>query len=267
MGTFDFIEDESVRTKVEEAHNDQVNILKDDLNNEFQGKLDAEVTGLKSKNDELLGEKKTLQKKLKDFDGIDLEKTRTALDFFENNKDKELFENGQVDELVEKRVSQLVSDHEATTTELQSELKEYKASAEFYKEKYDRKTVQDHIRAEAVAQGVSPEAIPDVLLRSDSIFSVSPQDNETVEARGKDGKLMKTADGEKILNAKNWIEGLKETCPHYWPPSEGAGAYGRRGGGATGMSDIDIKMEEAASKGDNDTFRALRAQKKKMQRA
>ena len=259
MPIFDFIEDEATKTKVQEAHDEALKIIKDDLSNDYKAKLDEEVTGLKAKNEELLGKNKEYKTRADLFEGMDHEAAKEALELVEKNEDIKLIKDGKIDELVDQKTSQMRSDHEAAIGELNSKLVSQTERADKFEGLYNIKTVDDALREVAVKAGVRDTAITDVLLRGRGIFSVA--EDGSVEARGADGKLLKT-DDEKILTTTNWVESLKTVSPHYWPESEGAGAG--RGRGATGNpNDIDSQMTAAAEKGDYATYRALKAKKAK----
>lgn len=250
MDIFDFIKDGDLRTQTIQAYESSVTEIKDS----FKLELDEQVSGLKSKTKELLDEKKQLQKKVEKFDSYDFDKAKEAMDFLENNKDAQLIKDGKVEELIEKKTSALLSDHEAAVGELQSVLKEEKSRAILYEGLYKTKTVEDQLRASAITAKVRPEAITDILLHGRNIFSLA--DDESLEARDVEGKLKKTED-DKVLTPTNWIEGLKKSSPHYWPPSEGVGAHG--GGSAGGGSeDITAALARAATSGNMLEYRRLR---------
>ena len=245
---FSFIEDEALRAKVESAHNGIVT----DLNDKHTADLDEKLSGLKSKNTELLDEKKQVQAKLKAFENFDMDAAKEAMDFLENNKDAQMIKDGKVDELIEKKTSQMRSDHEAVLSEMAGELKTIKAKADLYEGMYNTKMIDDGLREAAVEAKIRPEAIPDMLLKGRSIFSLA--EDASLEARDKDGRLRKT-DDDKVLTPTNWIESLKKTSPHYWPASEGAGA---RGAGVGDESDMTAALARAASSGNMTEYRRLR---------
>ena len=165
--------------------------------------------------------------------------------------------DGTVEELIEKKTSQLTSDFETQINELNTNLTSAKDHGSLYQGLFESKVIDDGIREEALKAGMLPTAIEDAVLRGRSIFSLD--DNKHIEARDSEGKLAVTED-KKVLTTKNWIEGLKETSPHYWPNSEGAGAQGGRAGAE---GDFLAKLAAAASSGDADAYRKIRATKKK----
>lgn len=244
---FEFITDEEQREQAIAIHTNAIN----ELNDANKLKLDEEVSGLKSKVAEILDEKKQFEKKLKEFEGFDMESAKEAMDFLQNNKDAQLIKDGKVEELIQKRTSQLVSDHETKMIEMTSIIKEAQQKGDLYEQLYNTKMVDDGLREAAVEAKIRPEAILDVLLHGRAIFQLA--EDGSLEARDKDGKLRKTAD-DKVLTTKNWIEGLKKTAPHYWPMSEGTGAIG----GFNDGDAVENAVTDAAEKGDMTSFRRLR---------
>ncbi len=252
MPDFDFIEDADIREKAENAHKLVVDELTVNMTNAAKTQVDEAVSGLKTKNAEILDEKKALDTKLKTFDGFDVEKAKTATDFYNKNKDAEFLKDGTVEELIEKKTSQLTSDFETQIIELNGKLTTATEHGTNYQMLFEGKTIDDGVREEAIKAGMLPTAVEDAVLRGRGVFSLD--DNKLIEARDKDGKLAVTED-KKVLTVKNWVEGLKETSPHYWPQSEGAGAEGGLGGSD---SDYTKKLADLAAKGDMKGYRALR---------
>jgi hypothetical protein len=181
---------------------------------------------------------------------------KEATEFYKKNKDAEFLKDGTVDELIEKKTSQLLSDHEIAVTELTDKLTEAQKHGTNYQSLFESKVIDDGLREEAIKQGVRPEAINDVILRGKGIFSLD--ESKQIEARDSEGKLAITED-KKVLNTKNWIEGLKVTSPHYWPGSEGAGAFGGQGNN----DDYYTRLQAYADAGDMVGYRKFRDAKKK----
>jgi len=256
MPDFTFIEDSDVREKVENMHQIEIDELTVNLNNKAKSDREESETGLKAKNVEILNEKKTLQEAVKLFEGIDPEIAKEAIEFHEKNKDAEFLKDGTIEDLIEKKTSTLKSDHEAAMGELTDKFDAASVNSNLYQGLYESKVIDDGIRAEAIKSGIRPEAVEDVLMRGRSVFSLD--DKKQIEARDDEGKLAKTKD-DKVLTTKNWVEGLKETSPHYWPNSEGAGAHG---GDPGSESDYTAKLKAAADKGDMTEYRRLRKLKK-----
>lgn len=248
---FEYIEDEDLRSKAIadfEARQKEVN--------EGIDKKIAEATErLVAKNTELLGEKKTIQEKLAEFKDItDPEKALEALNFINENEDAQLIKDGKVNELIEKRTSVMRIEHETAVQELADKLMEATEGQSTFKNLYETKVMDDAMRAVAVQAGVRIEAIPDVLLRAKSVFSLDK--SGAPEARDEKGNLIKNKD-DNVVTPAVWMEDLKTTSPHYWPTSAGAGALGS---GVTDSADVTAKLADLAKRGDMKGYRKLRAQ-------
>ena len=102
---FSFIEDEALRTQAEEAYEADKKANGEDI----ESKINEAIEGLQSKNEELLGEKKTIQEKLQKFADIeDPEKALEALKFINESEEAQMIRDGKFDEHVEERRAQLL---------------------------------------------------------------------------------------------------------------------------------------------------------------
>jgi len=256
MTDFSFIEDEGARTKAEEVFNSKMEEITSSMDEKVQSAVQKATEGLKSKNAELLDEKKKIQETLKNFENIDPKKAKEALQFLDENEYAQLVKDGKIEELLEKRTSQLKSEHEEAITELKTQLNDTMEKALTYEQKYNQRTVTEELRKTAIKAGVREEAVSDVLLRGINVFQVGT--DESLESRDKEGNLIKTQDG-KVLTPANWVEELKNTHPHYWPPSSSAGA---RGSSVTGTA-METAIRRAAESGNMQEFRRLREQQAK----
>jgi len=249
MALFEYIEDEEVRAKAVADYEAQMVTINADI----ATKIETAVQGLKTKNDELLNEKKTIQERLKDFADIeDPKKAKEALKFFQESSEAQMIKDGRIDELIQIKTATFRADTEAAMKELQKKIGEASTTADVYKSQYEKKMVEDHLRGVALKAGVLPHAVSDILLRGGGVFSLGA--NGEVESRDGDGKLRKTPD-DMIMTSDKWIAGLKETSPHYWPASKGGGFSGA---GGMDTDDIQTKLADLAAKGDMAGYKALR---------
>lgn len=249
---FDHIKDEDLRKQTIEAHEAMVKETKESLLGDMDKKIEEATSGLKNKNQELLNEKKKIQDTLKNFENIDPEKAKEALNFLETNTEAQMIKDGKIDELLEKRTSNLKSDYEAQLNEISQKLEETSSKSETFESLYKNKMIEDGLRNAALQAKVRPEAIDDIILRGSKEFNLG--EDGSIESRDKDGKLRKTVD-DKILTPFNWIDSLKKSHPHYWPESQGAGFRGRF---SNDPNDYTAALAEAAQKGDMDSYRKLR---------
>ncbi len=194
--------------------------------------LKDEISRLRNHSSKLLDEKKQIQESLKRFDGIDPENVKKMMSVLESSEEAKLLAENKLDEVVNKRTEKLRIDSER----LKSEFDEYKAESEKknndWKQKYAAKVIETELRREAEKAKVVPEAIDDVISRARGIFSLD--EDGKIEARDSDGNIITVK--KKALNPEVFISQLKETAPHFWPKSQGAGASGGTGNG--GMNEV-----------------------------
>lgn len=234
--------------------------VQEKLNAQEADNINKEVSGLKNKNDELLGGQKTLKEKLAAYDGIDPEKTRKILADIEKDKDLQMLKDGKLDELVEKRANDYKVKYDDKLKGVQTDLEKITGERDTYKSKFEQHLVGQSVGKVALDAKALPTALDDITRRAMDVFQVT--ENGELEARNADGTLMKTEEGD-LLTPARFIEKLKSEAPHYWPPSQSGGLGGD---GDDSGSDLDKRMEKAANEGDMETYEKLRAQKKKAQK-
>lgn len=250
---FDFIEDPIVREQAEAAHKSSVEEIQTGLDEKIAASVTEATKGLKINHDKLLDEKKKLQETYKDI--TDPQEALDALKLINENEDMRMLKDGKFEEVIQKRVSVLQTDHEAQIMELSTNIKESKQVADKYKTLYENKSIEDTLREAAIGAKVLPHALKDALLQGKAVFSIS--EDGTVEARDEKGKLVKVED--KILTPTLWVEMNKKSSPHWWPPSEGGDLNP-----GEDYESIDAQMRRASAKGDTDLYRRLRDKKKKI---
>lgn len=201
---------------------------------EFKGALatavEAASSGLKAKNDELLGKLKTATDGLSAFDGLDPVAMKTMMSSFDQSEEAKLIAEGKMDEVITKRTDRLKGDYEDKLKQLSTELEAAKGTSSKYQDRLQQNAIDNTVREAAIKSKVLPEALADVLRRAGDIFTLN--DDGQLEARGKDGQLLKTSD-EFLVTPERFIEGLRTTAPYYWPASESSGAHGNEGKGYT----------------------------------
>jgi hypothetical protein len=249
---FSFIEDVDLRAKAEAAHKASTEAITASID----AKIAEATNGLKTKNEELLDEKKKIAETLKSFDGLDVKAAKEALKFLSENEEAQLIKDGKVDELIAKRTSSMKTEYDESLTAIQNSLKEAKETGSKYQTLFESKLISDNLREEALAAGVLPEAFSDVVMKGNLVFTLDK--NLALESRTPDGKLKMTID-DRVMTPALWIESLRKSCPHYWPRSAGAGAFS----GGSDSTEYQTALATAASSGDMATYRKLRAKNKK----
>ena len=208
-----------------------------------------DVSGLKNALKDERDQRKSLSKKVKDFDSVDM-------DFYKKVHGKrELFqkfeESGGVDEdaisaQVETRTGRMKEEYEARVAGIEEKLGKSNNML--------AKVLVDNTITDAALKGhVLETALPDVLTRARDVFKMAdgkvvPQDNN--------GDVMYGKDGVHPLTQEEWLAELKITAAHLFKPSKGGGAGpgGEQGGGAAKVhyrSDLKDAGEKAKFIGNN----------------
>ena len=257
---FEFIQDEELRNKAIEEFNKTLN-----------AKIQEEVSGLKRKNEELLGEKKSVQQKLEEYnkklEGIDIEEAKKVLEQNKKQQKKQMLEDGRDEDYlkleIQNRVSEIERDY-LTRLEAESEAKKQATEkANKYESMYKDKVLTDKLRETALKSGclATPAVLEDICNRGKQVFSLNAKE-DNIEARDADGNLRKTEDGSMILTPETWIASLKSQYFHYFPPSESTGSKGTTRGGSN-REDILERMAVASREQNMTEYRRLRSMLKK----
>lgn len=225
-----------------------------------QADLDAAVSAatktvsdkLSAKNSELLEELKAAKQNLKQFDGIDPEKTKQMLAAFENDQDLKDISEGKHEEVIKRRTEKIEANYKTSIESLQSELDSSKKNENHYKEKFESLSIdKTAIEFFTKHKGVS-SAVEDIALRARKVWRL---EGDEIVARNEAGELITGADGQ--ITMEEWIVGLKKTSPHLFPQSQGSGSKGSGDGDGTGFT-ITEQMQMALQRGDQKEYQRLR---------
>lgn len=194
----------------------------------IQQEVEKAVSGLKSKNSELLGKLKERDEQIKKFDGIDPDAVRNILKRFADDEEAKLIADGKIDEVLNKRTERMRGDFEKKLTDAQKQAQEAVERAK----SYEGKVLENSLMAAAAKVGVHQHAIEDVLFRGRAMFALDSNgqavmlDDENKPVLGKDGKTP--------FSPGEWLEGMKEKAPHWFPATASGGGAGGGGGGGGG---------------------------------
>jgi hypothetical protein len=174
--------------------------------------VEAAVSGLKTKNSELLGSLKAAKQDAARFEGIDPDAVRNILSKFANDEEAGLIAAGKIDEVLDKRTTRMKAGFEQETAKERAA----REAAETRADKFSRRVLENGIRAEATAAGLHQYAIDDALLRASATFKLDDEGNPVAveDAFGKDGKP---------LTLKEWFSDMKDKAPHWFPANANGG--------------------------------------------
>jgi len=215
--------------------------IKIDLSNpEVKQLVDAAIAeatkGLKENRDSILGEKKTLEEKVKElnatFDGVDPKVLKSLAERMKNDEETKLIAEGKIDEVFQRRTDALRKDMESKLTQKDQLLTQTVTEKEQLNSRIRDVLVESMIRQAASEVGLQPTAIEDAIYRGRSVFSLDADFRPL--AKASDGTTILGKDAKSPLSAKEWLESMKEKAPHWFPGSSGAGAAGSKGGAGSG---------------------------------
>lgn len=193
----------------------------------------TEVEGMKTQTDVdnvlegLRKEREDHQKtkdKLKVWDGLDPEETRTKLDRL---PELEAAAAGGSDEtkistLVEARIHAKTAPLERKISTLEKENADKDAKITTFEQQNERRVIHDHIRKAATATKMLPSAVEDALLLGERIFTVNEEGKPV--ARDQVGVT-------PGIEPEVWLTEIQTSRTHWWPQSQGAGSLGGDGQG------------------------------------
>ncbi len=192
--------------------------------------VEASVSGLKTKNSELLGKLKETTGKLTQFEtqfeGIDIDAVKGLLSRAGQDEETKLLTEGKVDEVFNRRTERLRGDYDKQL----KTISERAEKAESFAAKFQGKVLGDSVRGAALKAGALPEATDDIILRAKGVFTLN-EDGDAV-AVDESGQVILGKDGKTPLTPLEWAESLRESAPHLWPRASGTFAPGGGSGKA-----------------------------------
>lgn len=193
------------------------------VNERIAKAVEEQVSGLKAKNQELLGTMTALKDKVKQFDGLDPAALKAMKDRLDADEDVKLLAEGKKEMVIEKYTQRMRAEHQAQLDAAEERVKAEAQRADIYKSS----VLDNQIRA--VTAGMHPQAVEDALLHARTIFSL--------DAKGKAVKLDSEGrpelgkDGSTPFSPAEWIETQKELKPHWFPAgNSGSGSGNARDG-------------------------------------
>lgn len=207
---------------------------------ELQAIIDARVaesvTGLKAKNEELLGKNAQYRDQVKQFEGVDVAKYREFQERLDKDEDARLLSEGKTIEVINKYTERMRKEHETKLAETLGLVEAERLRGK----KYEQAVLDNQIRAACV--GMHPSAIEDALLHGRQYFSLDAEGRAVkLDAQGRP-ELGK--DGSSPFSPAEWIESQKETKPHWFPAtSSGSGSAGATGSSGAGKTITRAKFD------------------------
>jgi len=186
--------------------------------------VDDATKGLKTTNSDLKTEKKNLQAALDKMPTKEQLESYTKMQSnLDSSEDAKLIAEGKMDEVIARKTERVRIDLEKKFNDSQAELTTTQEKLVNVSGNYANHRIDETIRQAAIASGVSPEAIEDVVLRSVGIFSVD--EKGAIVALDAEGHVTTNEAGTPLV-PKVFVSDLKEKAPHFWPGSSSGGLGG-----------------------------------------
>jgi hypothetical protein len=217
---------------------------------QVEAMIAQEVTGLKSKNSELLGNLQKFKEDLKKFEGIDVAGLTALKEKMDKDEDLKLIAEGKVMEVVEKHTNRMREQHARDLAAKDELIK----AADSRTSKYQQAVLDNNIRQAAV--GLHSAAVEDALLHARNVFKLD--ENGHAVQMDEQGRVVLGKDGKSPFSPAEWFEQMKEQKPHWFPAQtsgSGSGDTRQAGGSVKTMkrSDFDslppIKQADVAKSG------------------
>ncbi|KVD71798.1 hypothetical protein WI89_00830 [Burkholderia ubonensis] len=198
-------------------------------------RLDAEgiedVSGLKTALQKERDTSKAALKRVSEFEtrfaGIDPDQVRAILDRVANDEEAKLIAEGKIDQVIEKRTERLRADADKRVSDATAAAQAANERAN----RFSQRVLDDQIRAAAAKSGIHAHAVDDALFRGRSMFTLD--ENGHAVQLGEDGQPVLGKDGKTPFSPAEWLDGMKEAAPHWFPASaSGSGSGGGARGGA-----------------------------------
>jgi hypothetical protein len=195
-----------------------------------------EYNSLKTKLDDFRGNNVKLMKDMETlsakFDGIDVDSYNDMVKQQQANKDKKLIDAGKIDELLDERTKSMVLHHN-------KELEKIKGLNGTLNKQLETLVIDNAVRDSASKSGVVDTGIDDVLLRSQSVFSL--KEGKAVP-HDQNGNVIYGEGTSEPMSVQEWVKGQMEVAPHLFKSSQGGGSeHGRNfsGSGAKELSALE----------------------------
>lgn len=219
--------------------------------------IEQATAGLKTKNLELLAEKKKLSEFVSKFDGLDPATLVSYIDRLKNDEEAKLIAEGKIGDVIDRRTERMRTAFEQRVAESNQKAQELEQNYRSLESNYHQMQIDAAVRDAAIAAKVTPSAIDDILYRARQVFSVT--DGKILSKDQSTNEVRIGPDGKKPYSPSDFLTDLAKQAPHFWPQSTSGGFTGQ--GGTAKDFDTAAKQALASANGMAE-YRRLRAKQK-----
>ncbi len=203
----------SEEVEVKTYSEDEYNNVKDKLD-EFRGN-----------NVKLMKDMETLSAK---FDGIDVDGYKEMVKNQQAMKDKKLISEGKIDELLEERTKTMREKHN-------QELEKIQRLNGTLNKQLETLVIDNAVRDSATKAGVVDTGVDDVLLRSQSVFTL---EKGKAVPHDPNGNIIYGEGTSEPMSVQEWVKGQMEVAPHLFKSSNGSGSEHGKNYVGSGSKDL-----------------------------
>lgn len=213
--------------------------------------VEEATIGLRKNRDDILDEKKILSESLKKFEGIDPDKMREVMININKSEETKLIASGKLEEVWSLRSKAMRNNYDNELKNRDTKINDLTDNASSLKKRLEELSIDTVIRDASLKHKIRHTAVSDAILQGRSLFSMSNDGNLVIV--DKNGFVRPGSDGKTPMQPEEWLQGLKESKPHWWNQSNGAGATGGAGGSGDNKS-LTRDQFDKMSQGDKNTF-------------
>ncbi len=205
---------------------------------DLEGGEDEDVVAAKKKIDEfrknniaLLKTQEDLREKLEKFKDLDPVKYKEALEKLQKVDDQKMYEDGDIEELVQKKTERMKRDYEGQIKAVTDSQEKLQGDHGKLQNQFSRVVLDNQIQLE-ISRLTKPreKAMEDIIARGRRVFTVD-EDGHPIARDPKTGDQLYSKDGTSKLTIAEWAENLPAEVPYFFEPSSGTGALGGKGEG------------------------------------
>ena len=191
-----------------------------------------EYNSVKSKLDEFRGNNVKLMKDMETlsakFDGIDVDGYKEMVKNQQAMKDKKLISEGKIDELLEERTKTMREKHN-------QELEKIQGLNGTLNKQLETLVIDNAVRDSATKAGVVDTGVDDVLLRSQSVFTL---EKGKAVPHDPNGNIIYGEGTSEPMSVQEWVKGQMEVAPHLFKSSNGSGSEHGKNYVGSGSKDL-----------------------------
>lgn len=172
---------------------------------------------------------KALKELQAQWEGLDPKQIKDMLEKMGSDTEAQLIKAGKIDEVVAMRTAKANEAHARALKKAEEAI----AAANARADKFAGQVLDNHVRAAATKAGLHANAVEDALFRARTIFKLDAEGNAVqLDA---EGKPVMGKDTKSPFSPAEWLDGMRETAPHWFPSNNsGSGASSNKGSkGAT----------------------------------